>query len=128
MELTFNQINSLNDVMAELQNKTLPFKLSLIIAKNTGMLSKATEFFIEQERKFANDYLVKDDQGNFVQEQEGVFRIVEGKEEECRKAREALDSFTEDIELKKIPIALVEDLELTPKQVGALEVIIDEEE
>lgn len=128
MELNFAQITAMNEVMAELQNKTLPFKLSLILAKNISVLTKATDFFIEQERKFANDYLVKDDAGNFLQEQEGVFRIIEGKEEECRKAREELDAFTETVNLRKIPMSLVENLELTPKQVGALEELIEEEE
>ena len=54
-------------------------------------------------------------------------KIKEGKEEECRTAREELDKFTTEVELRKIPIALVENLELTPKQVGALEIIIEEE-
>ena len=48
-------------------------------------------------------------------------------EEECRKAREELDGFTTDVELRMIPVALVEDLELTPKQVEAFEMILEEE-
>ena len=127
MELNFNQISGLNDTLMELKDKTLPFKLSLIIAKNIALLSKEIEFYIEQERKFANDYLQKDENGTFIQEAEGVFKIIEGKEEECRAAREELDKFTTNIDLRKIPINLIENLELTPGQVGALEVIIEEE-
>ena len=41
------------------------------------------EFYIEQERKFALEYLETDENGQFVQEGDGVFRIKEGKEEEC---------------------------------------------
>ena len=127
MELNFQQINGLSEALNELKDKTLPFKLSLIIAKNTALLAKEIEFYIEQERKFAMDYLQMNDDGTFVQEAEGVFKIKEGKEEECRAAREELDKFTTDVELRKIPMSLVENLELTPKQVGALEIIIEEE-
>ncbi len=127
MELNFSQINGLNEALSELKDKTLPFKLSLIIAKNTALLAKEIEFYIEQERKFATDYLQQNEDGTFVQEGEGIFKIKEGKEEECRKAREELDKFTTNVDLRMIPVSLVENLELTPKQVGALEIIIEEE-
>lgn len=127
MELTFNQINGLNESLTELKDKTLPFKLSLIIAKDIALLAKEIEFYIEQERKFAKDYLQTNEDGTFVQEAEGVFKIKEGKEEECRKAREELDKFTTNVELRTIPVSLVENLELTPSQVGNLEVILEEE-
>ena len=127
MDLTFNQINGLNEALNELKDMPLPFKLSLIIAKDIALLSKEIEFYVEQERKFAMDYLQRNEDGTFVQESEGVFKIIEGKEEECRAAREELDKFTTDIDLRMIPISLVENLELTPKQVGALEIIIEEE-
>ena len=127
MELNFKQISDLNEALTELQNKTLPFKLSLIIAKDMGLLAKEMEFYIEQERKFANDYLQRNEDGTFVTEGEGIFKIIEGKEEECRTAREELDKFTSQVELRKIPLSLIENMELTPKQVGALEIIIEEE-
>ena len=127
MELNFNQVNGLNEALTELKDKTLPFKLSLIIAKDLAILANEIEFYIEQERKFANDYLQKDENGMFIQEREGVFKIIEGKEEECRAARVELDKFTTEVELHKIPLSLIENLELTPSQVGALEIIIEEE-
>lgn len=128
MDLTFVQLNNLHEALMSLKDKTLPFKLSLIIAKNMGVLEKETQFFIDQEREFANKYLQKDENGVFIQEGEGVFKINDGMELECRTAREELDKFTVNVELRKIPISLVEDLELTPKDVSALELIIDEEE
>lgn len=126
MELTFVQLSNLNETLNALSNQALPFKLSLLIAKNTGLIQKEIEFYIEQERVFANKYLQKDETGNFVQETEGVFKINEGMEEECRKAREELDAFTSNVDLRKIPVALIENLELTPKQVMSLEPIIEE--
>ena len=127
MDLNFTQISGLTEALGALKDKALPFKLSLIIAKDLALLDKETEFYIEQERKFAMDYLQRNEDGTFVQESEGVFKIIEGKEEECRVAREELDKFTTDIDLRTIPLSLIENLELTPKQVGALELIIEEE-
>jgi hypothetical protein len=127
MELTFNQMNGLYETLMSLRDKTLPFKLSLIVAKNISKLETELNFYIDQERNFANTYLQKGEDGNFIQEAEGVFKIIEGKEEECRTAREELDKFTTNVDLRMIPMSLVENLELTPKEVGALEVIIEEE-
>lgn len=127
MVLNFNQISELSQAITEMQDQKLPFKLSLILAKNSAALKKETDFYIEQERKFATDYLEQDENGQFVQTAENVFKIKEGMEDECRKAREELDAFTTDVELRTIPVSLLENLELTPKQVEALELIIEEE-
>ena len=127
MTLTFNQISSLNDCMTSMQETKLPFKLSLILAKNMAILKQEIEFYVEREREFATKYLEQDENGNFVQTQENVFKIKDGMEEECREARVALDGFTTDIELRTIPLSLIETLEFTPKQLEALEKLIDEE-
>lgn len=127
MEVNFNQLNGILEALTALKDKALPFRLSLIIAKNLGLAQKELEFYIEQEREFARKYLETDENGVFIQEQEGVFKIKEGKEEECRIAREDLDKFTTTIDFRKIPISYLENLELTPAEVGALELIIEEE-
>ena len=128
MELNFNQINDIMTSLNELKDKQLPFKLSLIIAKDIATLQKEVDFFIEQERNFAFKFLQTNEDGTFVTEAEGVFKIKEGMEEDCRKARAELDAFTVDVELRKIPMSAIENMEITPKQVAGLELLIDEEE
>lgn len=127
MTLTFNQISMIADCINSMQNNKLPFKLSLILAKDNAILKQETEFYIEREREFANKFLVQDENGQFVQTAENVFKIKEGMEEECREARVALDGFTTEVELRKIPMSLIESMEFTPKQMEALELLIDEE-
>lgn len=127
MTLNFTQISSLLDVCTDMQDQKMPFKLSLILAKNNALLKQETEFYVEREREFAQKYLETDENGQFVQTSENVFKIKEGLENECREARIALDGFTVDLDLRKIPLSLVEDMEFTPKQLEALELIIDEE-
>lgn len=128
MTLNFNQISELISVMTELQDTKMPFKISLMLAKNLNLLKKEEEFYIEQEREFAQKYLEFDtEKQEFVQTAQNVFKIKDNLEEECREAREALNNFTTDVELRKIPLAMIENMEFTPKQLTALEMIIEEE-
>lgn len=127
MTLNFQQISLLNECMTSMQETKLPFKLSLILAKNMAILKQETDFYVEREREFAQKYLEMNEDGTFVQTSENVFQIKKGMEEECREARIALDGFTTEVELRKIPMSLVESMEFTPKQMEALEILIDEE-
>lgn len=129
MTLNFNQISELISVMTELQDTKMPFKISLMLAKNLNLLKKEEEFYIEQEREFAQKYLEFDaEKQEFVQTAQNVFKIKDGLEQECREARETLNDFTTEIELRMIPLSAVETMEFTPKQLAALELIIAEEE
>ena len=128
MKMNFNTMNGLINALNELQETKIPFKLGLIIAKDLSALNKEQEFYVEQERNFATKYLETDENGQFVQDQPGAFKIKEGLEQECRDARKALDEFEIDIDLKKIPVELIESLDFTPKQLIALEAIIEEGE
>ena len=89
----------------------MPFKLSLILAKNSNMLKAEQEFFIEREREFATKYLQTDETGQFVMEGENIFKIKPGMEKECQEARNELNQFTTDIQLREIPLSLVENME-----------------
>lgn len=126
MTINFTILQSLMAGLNELASKELPFKLSLIIAKNLSLLEKEQEFYIAQEREFAMKYLVMED-GQFIQERENVFKIKEGLEKECQEARETLNKFESTVELRKIPVSLIENMEFNPKTLMMLESIIDEE-
>lgn len=126
MTINFTILQSLMAGLNELASKELPFKLSLIIAKNLSLLEKEQEFYIAQEREFAMKYLVMEN-GQFVQERENIFKIKEGLEKECQEARETLNKFESTVELRKIPVSLIENMEFNPKTLMMLESIIDEE-
>jgi len=127
MELNFRQLTDLTEVFTDLQTKALPFKISLILAKDMNLINKEVDFYIEQEQKFAQKYLETDENGQYIQERENVFKIKEGMQEECRAAREELNNFTTNVDLKMIPMSALESLEFTPKQLQTLEMLIDEE-
>ena len=128
MTLNFTQLQGLLDVLKPLKEEKMPFKLSLIIAKDLQILEKEFEFYVEQEREFARKYLEFDENGAPVMSGENMYKIKDGMQEECNQAREDLNNFTCECELHTIPLRFLEDREFTPTQLEGLEPIIEEEE
>lgn len=128
MALTFTQIVEMLNAMESLKETKMPFKLSLILAKNIAALKSEQEFYIEREREFAQKYLEIDEETQqFKQIDEGVFKIRDGMEEECRNARMELNNFETEVNLRMIPIALVENMDcFTPAQLEVLGMLIEE--
>lgn len=127
MRLNFIQVTEMLSVYEELKETKMPFKLSLILAKNISMLKEEQNFYIEREREFATKYLDTDENGYFIQQDNNSFKIKEGLVEECMEARNELNNFEVEVNLRTIPIHLLENMEFTPKQLTALEMLIEEE-
>lgn len=128
MKLNYNQVEGLYQTLTTLKNSKMSFKLGLIIAKNLALIEPERQFYFEKEREFVTTYLVFDEETGGLKEQApGVYQIKEGMQDECHEARKALDSFEIELDLRKIPLSLIEDMEFTPEQIGALECLIDEE-
>lgn len=126
MVLTFKQMASLLDTYNTLRDQKLPFKLSLILAKDTPVLEKEVDFYIEQERAFAEKYLERNEDGTYVQNEPNVFKIKEELLEECQAARKDLDEFSADVALHTIPSTLLETFEFTPAELEAMMVVLEE--
>ena len=128
MVLNYSQLSSILESLKALKEEKMAFKLSLIVAKNIDMLEKEEAFYIKQEQEFAMKYLKRDEEtGEFIQSQPGMFEIVAELLEECQEARKELDNFTTEVELRNIPMSLIENMEFTPDQMKGLSLIIDEE-
>lgn len=127
MKINYAKMEELIAALQEIQDMKMPFKTSIVFAKNLANLKKEEDFWLEQERKFAQDYLEYNEDGMLVTTGPNTFKVKAGKEAECAEARKAIDTFEVDVELRKVPITDVENLELTPAQVGALMDLIEEE-
>ena len=127
MKLNFMQVSEMLAVCEELKETKMPFKLSLILAKNISMLKEEQNFYIEREREFATKYLDTDENGYFIQQDNNSFKIKDGLVEECMEARNELNNFEVEVNLRTIPVHLLENMEFTPKQLAALEMLIEEE-
>lgn len=127
MKITYAKMEELIRVLEGVKDMKMPFRLSIIFAKNLKNLKKEEEFYIEQERKFAKDYLVFNEDGTLETQGPNVYKIQEGKEAECEEARKAIDTFEAEIDLTKIPIKEIEKLEFTPADLSVLMDLIEEE-
>lgn len=127
MKLNFIEVTDMLSVYEELKEIKMPFKLSLILAKNISMLKEEQNFYIEREREFATKYLDTDENGYFIQQDNNSFKIKDGLVEECMEARKELNNFEVEVNLRTIPVHLLENMEFTPKQLTALEMLIEEE-
>lgn len=127
MKITYSKLEELIGAFQGIQNIQMPFRVSLLFAKNLAILQKEEEFYFEQERKFAQDFLVFNEDGTLATSGPNMYQVKPGKEQECAEARAAIDSFEVDLDLRKIPISYIEDLELTPAQVSSLMILIEEE-
>jgi hypothetical protein len=115
MKILSKQAHEAYIMLQELAEIKLPFKASLIISRNLKVLQKESEFYVEQEQNFVKTYLEFDQEtGMLIQSEPGAFKIQEGKAEECYKARQELDAFEVDVDIKKIPCRILENIELTP--------------
>ena len=127
MKITYSKMEQLISGIQGIQNEKMSFKLSMIFAKNLANLKKEEEFYFEQERKFAQDYLIFNEDGTLASTGQNMFKVKEGKEKECAEARKAIDTFEVDVDLRKVPVADIEGLEFTPAQLTDLMDLIEEE-
>ena len=127
MKITYSKMEQLISGIQGIQNEKMSFRLSMIFAKNLANLKKEEEFYFEQERKFAQDYLVFNDDGTLATTGQNMFKVKEGKEKECAEARKAIDTFEVDVDLRKVPVADIEGLEFTPAQLTDPMDLIEEE-
>jgi len=127
MKLNYMQIHSAIESLSALAEEKMPFKTTLIMSKNLAALKAEEEFYIEQERKFAMEYLVVGEDGNFVQTSPGVFQIKDGKQQECAEARRELDAFETDINLRMIPVSAFDNLNVTINQLAGIDFLLEDD-
>ena len=127
MKLNYMQIHGAIESLTALAEEKLPFKTTLIMSKNLAALKAEEEFYIEQERKFATEYLEVGEDGNFIQNAPGVFQIKEGKQQECAEARRELDAFETDINLRMIPVSAFGKLDVSINQLTGIEFLLEDD-
>ena len=128
MQLNFRQIYELTTVFNELKDTKMPFKLSLIIAKNMDWLEREFNFFKQAEHDFALKYLQFDANNQPIKSENGGFKIKDGLYNECLAARKDLDTFSVDVNVVYIPEDLLESMSLSPRQVKTLSILLKEGE
>lgn len=123
-------VNFLN-LYEDLKKEKLPFKLSLILAKNNQIIEKEYDFYLEQRDQLMDKYFVLDEaSGAYItlNKEKTIFKIKDGLDQECHDAFKELEEFEVQVDLRTIPSSMLENLNFTLEHVEALSMLLEEEE
>jgi len=130
MKLTnLELINAIQGIQT-FSEKELPYKTTLKISKNIGILNNLLKDYNEEYHKLAEQYLIKDENGNFIESKEkpGLFLVKENKTKEYSEKVNILNSFENEIELYKIDSEELADIKISAKTLLAIKFMINDEQ
>lgn len=109
-----------------IKDKKLPIKVSYKMAKLLQQLEMEINFYQEKIAAIVQEYGKKDERGNLVTVESGVFEIQEGKLSECNAKIEELAA----LEIQPIDIKFsfdeLETLELSIQEINCLMPFLEE--
>ena len=105
----------------KVKSQTLRVKLAYKLNKLNSRLSEEAEFYRSEFYKILTEYAQKDENGEFIQNENGTgYLIKEGKTEECREKIQEL----QDLEIENLDITFtleeLEHLAVTPEEISAI--------
>ena len=126
IQVTLNDILNNAEIFRELSAKALPVKTAFKIARLIRELDKENTTFDESRRQIIEKYAERDENGRIKQTPEGNIQLQQDKIEECNNELVELLNTTIEINVDKISIDALGDIELTPVQIINLEAFIEE--
>lgn len=126
IQVTLNDILNNAEIFRELSAKTLPVKTAFNIARLIRELDKENTTFDESRRQIIEKYAERDENGRIKQTPEGNIQLQQDKIEECNNELIELLNTTIEINVDKISVDALGDIELTPVQMINLEAFIEE--
>lgn len=126
IKVSLNDILNSNNIFREISNKTLPVKTAFRIARIIRELDKENATFDEARRKIINKYADYDENGNIKQTDEGNIIIKQECIDACNNEIIELLNTIVEINVEKLHIDDLGDLELTPAQSLSLDAFVDE--
>lgn len=126
IQVTLNDILNNAEIFRELSAKALPVKTAFKIARLIRELNKENTTFDESRRQIIEKFAERDENGRIKQTPEGNIQLQQDKIEECNNELVELLNTTIEINVDKINIDALGDIELTPAQMINLEAFIEE--
>lgn len=122
-------VNSIQGIQ-DFAKKDLPYKVALKISKNIDILEKILEEYNKEYNKLAEKYLVKNENGEFVESatDSNLFLIKEGKIEEYSEKINTLNNFENNVDIYMIDSKDLEDIKISAKTLIAIQFMIEENE
>lgn len=126
INVTLNDILNSSETFREISTKSVPVKTAFRIARLIRELDKENVTFDESRRKIIEKYAERDENGGMKQTDEGNVILQQDKINECNS--EMLDLLNTEIEINvdKLHVDDLGDIELTPAQTLSLEAFIEE--
>lgn len=126
INVTLNDILNSSETFREISTKSVPVKTAFRIARLIRELDKENVTFDESRRKIIEKYAERDENGGMKQTDEGNVILQQDKINECNN--EMLDLLNTEIEINvdKLHVDDLGDIELTPAQTLSLEAFIEE--
>lgn len=122
VKITMDQVINFGNNVDFFSNTNLPLKGAYKLNKIKKALEKENEFYAEKFQEILNTYAKKDDEGNFIFNDDGSQIIIkEEMIEDCNKALEDLHTLEVEVDTYGLKIDdLGDNFECTPDQLEAL--------
>lgn len=127
MKLKFSDLQSFSDSYSEIKNEKMPINLAFQLSQISKAVSECMTFYQEKASHYFEQYAEKDgDNYKLTPDKNGVMLKPETANEARQKFKE-LDSYEFPIEVKKIKLSSLNDLNLSPSTLTGLLPFIEEE-
>jgi uncharacterized protein (DUF342 family) len=127
IKIYLGEIDSILTSLDSLVNKELPIKLSYSLSKLIKNLESEYKILMEKRNKLIDKYAERDDKNNFVITNESGRQMTKIKNEfidECQGKLQELFSIEIEIDFEPIPIDLLGDISISPKDLLVLDKFI----
>lgn len=127
MKLKFSELQSFSDSYLELKDEKMPINIAFQLSQISKAVSECVQFYREKASYYFEQYAEKEgDNYKFTSDGTGIILKPETANEGRQKFKE-LDSYEFPLEVKKIKLSSLNDLNLSPSTLTGLLPFIEEE-
>lgn len=123
--MTVNDLLNVIPVLRELSNKPFKGATTFKIARLMREIDKESTLFEESRQKLAEKFGARDEDNQLVILEDGSIKLQEDRITECNEEMMNLLATEIEINADKIPASAFDDIEITPTQVMAVDVLIE---
>lgn len=127
IKTTINEILNVTPVLRELAVKPFKGAMTFKIARLIRELDKETALFEESRTKLAEEYGVRNENGELDVSEEGTIKLQEDRINECNEELTNLLLTDVEINADALPASAFDEIEISPIQAIALESFIEYE-
>ena len=126
IRVNLNEILNASDTFSKIMEQSFKGSLAFKIARLARELNKEVETFNAERQKLLNKYCVKTDDGNFDMDENGNLKLKPETIQEFNEEFNALLETEVEVNADKLPMEKIDDFNITPQQMLALEKFFEE--